>query len=304
MRLVSVPLKEDDDKGKVRRRVLRKLKQLERHISAGSSSSEGPVRVLEGLEADSVASVSANSRYLVFLLKDGRVCRVRCCSRSDAARHKASEDILGKKRDTPFQLLSDAEYARQLQAEFDREHLVGENRVHPPPLRREDISPYIAVADPSWQEEEMFDPFVSVAGHIPSFSSSPEPILLTEHTVPEPQMSVPVQSGAPGGSRTSSGLRFGLGLPPVCTCGRGDGGGSSVGSQSGDRRGGGQWKRKEESWPEMGGLQWLVIKKVHVHMYGRYMYICMEGPCNHTLHSITKGHSPFCMLCCRNTYLH
>ena len=38
MRLLSIPLKEGDDKDKVRRRVVKKLKQLEQHISSGSAS--------------------------------------------------------------------------------------------------------------------------------------------------------------------------------------------------------------------------------------------------------------------------
>ena len=244
MRLLSIPLREGDDKDKIRRRVVKKLKQLEQHISTGSSS-DLTIRVLESLKADSVSVVVANSRYLVFLLKDGRVCRMKCHSRTEASQQKATEELLKKKaKDTPFQLLSDAEYARQLQVEFDRERLLGGVHAHHSPLRSEDISPYIHVpsSDQSW--EASIDPFIPSALLPPPYTFPYESNEDAPSTAESP-VSIP---HPPDRTRSQSrSVRF---LLP-------DGG-----TREGGARGNSGWKQKEEAWPEMGGLQWLVMKKV------------------------------------------
>ena len=248
MRLLSIPLKEGDDKDKVRRRVVKKLKQLEQHISSGSAS-DLTIRVLENLKADNVSRVVANSRYLVFLLKDGRVCRMRCHSRTEASgQQKATEEMLKKKaRDTPFQLLSDAEYARQLQVEFDRERLLGGVHAHHSPLRSEDISPYIHVPSSDHNWEASIDPFIPSAHILPP----PFPFLHEHSDDPPPTTAEsPAPLPRPTGDRTRSHSRSVRFLLP-------DGG-----TREGGARGNGGWRQKEEAWPEMGGIQWLVMKKV------------------------------------------
>ena len=72
----------------------------------------------------------SNSRYIIFLTRDGRVCRLRCSSRPELTQQKGDNSvasILNSLRrgsgahGVSFQEESDAEYARQLQAEFEAE---------------------------------------------------------------------------------------------------------------------------------------------------------------------------------------
>ena len=261
MRILSVPLKEDDDKEKIRRRVVKKLKQLEQHIASGAPS-DSSIRVVEELQASNVVRVAANSRYLVFLLKDGRVCRMKCHSRTErAGRHRATEELLKKKtRDTPFQLLSDAEYARQLQAEFNMERMLPPVQTHHPPLRSEDISPYIHVpaTDPPWEPGlDNFFPIPNIP-LLPPPPPSPPPSLPSSFlsATQYPDQSVPVgnveshnSTSNPLTDRSRSNSRSVRFLLPDDT------------SKPVAREGEGL-KHKEGVWPEIGTLQWLVMKKV------------------------------------------
>lgn len=73
------------------------------------------------LQAEQVLKVVANSSHVAFLLRDGRVCRIRVASWEESASSKTlSLDALRQpQQKSSFQVLGDAEYARQLQAELN-----------------------------------------------------------------------------------------------------------------------------------------------------------------------------------------
>ena len=119
VKLLCVKVKPEENADTVKTRVLKHLKNVEKVNGTeggllGKSDSEY-IHVLHDLDADSVLRVVSNSNYIGFLLKDGRVCRMRCASRSDgdlrpSVRHSARPS---------FQVQSDAEYAKQLQATYN-----------------------------------------------------------------------------------------------------------------------------------------------------------------------------------------
>lgn len=73
------------------------------------------------LKAEDVLKVVANSSHMAFLLRDGRVCRIRVASWEESTSSKTlSLDALRQSQQRPsFQVLGDEEYARQLQAELN-----------------------------------------------------------------------------------------------------------------------------------------------------------------------------------------
>ncbi len=137
VRLICVKLKPNETPDKVKAKVLKSLRTAERrhlqpcslsHPLGVSTLSEEACSIAE-LNAGVVSQVVTNSKYIVFLLKDGSVCRMKCASREET-RSKLSTDVFRRPNQpkTSFQVLSDAEYARQLQAQFDSERGRGGQR--------------------------------------------------------------------------------------------------------------------------------------------------------------------------------
>ena len=125
VKLLCVKLKSNDTPDKVKNKILKGLKAAERKntfaapIAHPLESWHDEVHSLPDLDASDIAQVASNAKYIVFLLKDGRVCRMRCASTWDTDTKVSSELLSKSSQQLSFQVLSDAEYARQLQAEFD-----------------------------------------------------------------------------------------------------------------------------------------------------------------------------------------
>lgn len=286
VKLLCLGLKDNESAEKVRRKVLKRLKLLEKRQLPADSG--GAVRTLPDLDSSDILSVATNSRYLVFLMKDGRVCRVRCCSQAKAP-IQPSEEVLKKPREASFQVLSDAVYARQLQAEFDRERLVPRIRVGGGPvrlggaLRPEELSPYIPPYDPS--------PVVIPDAALSPAYSPPSPTNSLSSPFYVPARSSELGTSPPMSPTTvqsSWTVEDSVRPPPETTAtsvSDGQATGSSYnGSQSGTRprlrlgvsfnvlhSGSGlpgllgrnkDAKEKEGLWPELGEPEWLVVKQV------------------------------------------
>ena len=135
VKLICFKCKSSDTPSKVKMKLLRGMRKAERRGVAISAISHplqpwnNQCHSIGALPAEDVLIALSNSRYVVFLTKDGRVCRLRCTSRPSVSqqRHDSSvASILSTLRSSSthhvsFQEESDAEYARQLQAEFEAE---------------------------------------------------------------------------------------------------------------------------------------------------------------------------------------
>ena len=137
VKLVCVKYKSSDSPGKVKLKLLRAMRRAERQSHSPHTTITHPLQpwtnhchTIGDLPANNVLITLSNSRYIVFLTKDGRVCRLKCTSRpelsqkSDSAiasllsslrRGTSSSHVHG----VSFQEENDAEYARQLQAEYE-----------------------------------------------------------------------------------------------------------------------------------------------------------------------------------------
>ena len=130
VKFVCVKLKPNEHPEKARYKILKGLRNAEKKQSQSSAIYHPlaewceKVHLISELDAKEVLEVASNSRYVVFLMRDGRVCRIKCSSKAET-RTKTSIDILKKMSRPSLQELSDAEYARQLQTTFDSE---GERR--------------------------------------------------------------------------------------------------------------------------------------------------------------------------------
>ena len=138
VKLICVKHKSSDSLGKVKSRLLRAMRKAERR-SSGITTITHPLQPwtnqchsLGALPADDVLMTLTNSRYIVFLTKDGRVCRLRCTSRPEVSKQSGDSSVASilntlRRRGSSapgqvsFQEESDAEYARQLQAEYEAE---------------------------------------------------------------------------------------------------------------------------------------------------------------------------------------
>ena len=138
VKLVCVNHKSSDTLGKVKLKVLRAIRRAERRSSSTTAithplqSWTNQCHSLGSLPADDVLLTLTNSRYIVFLTKDGRVCRLRCASRPEVSQQKGESSVASilstlrrrgslSQGQVSFQEESDAEYARQLQVEYEAE---------------------------------------------------------------------------------------------------------------------------------------------------------------------------------------
>ena len=138
VKLICVKYKSSDSLGKVKLKLLRAMRKAERRsasvvaITHPLQSWTNPCHSIGSLPAEDILVTRSNSRYRVFLTKDGRVCRLRCASRPELAQQKGESSIASilsslrrgssaTAHGLSFQEESDAEYARQLQAQFEAE---------------------------------------------------------------------------------------------------------------------------------------------------------------------------------------
>lgn len=226
VQLISIPLKHGDNTEKLRRKILRIIQKSEKGNLQGSN-----VKTIDGIDPALVKSVLANSQYFIFLLNDGRVCRMACSSHSKLKEHHVSHEMTRHARDTSLQVLSDAEYARQLQVQFDQERLGGGDRFlgrgTGASLGADDISPYVSLS------------------YMPSLNSN------FSYNPSSPPVYIP-QSDSNGSDRG----------------GVTSGGGAAADSGGNGRNGGensNEKKTKKESkgiWPNLGPVEWLIVKQV------------------------------------------
>ena len=125
IKVVCVNVKASDSPGKVKSKLLKGLRRAEKKsptpvcVSQPLQSWSKDLHSISDIPANEVAQVSSNSRFIVFLLKDGNVCRLKCTSSSSSTRKDSRSILESLQRPTPtFQELSDAEYARQLQSDI------------------------------------------------------------------------------------------------------------------------------------------------------------------------------------------
>ena len=119
--LLCVRVKDTDPPEKVKSKILKGLRNAEGKSSSSVSVSvqTKDLQAVAGLSPNDVVKVVSNSRYITFLCEDGRVCRLKCTSKSDTSSKKDHSVVDILRRSTPtFQELSDVEYARQLQTEM------------------------------------------------------------------------------------------------------------------------------------------------------------------------------------------
>ena len=127
VKLVSVKLRPGEPAPKAKRRILKSLRASE---WKDPLTSAGLIHNLPDLRAQDVSRVVSNSRYIGFLLRDGRVCRMQCRSASDAAGDVCSRNKQPRReKPASFQVHSDAVYAQRLQAELDAEENRGGERI-------------------------------------------------------------------------------------------------------------------------------------------------------------------------------
>lgn len=224
VQLISIPLKHGDNVEKLRRKVLRTIQKNEKGNLQGSN-----VKTVEGIDPSLVKSVLANSQYFVFLLNDGRVCRMPCTSHSQLKEHHISQEITRHARDTSLQVLSDAEYARQLQVQFDQERLGGSGgdrflgrsgATAAASLGTDDISPYVSLS------------------YMPSLNSN------FSYSPSSPPVYIP-RSDSGASDRTASNDQ---------STGRSEGGNSEKKVK----------KDNKGIWPDLGPVEWLIVKQVRI----------------------------------------
>ena len=135
VKLICVKYKSSDSLGKVKLKLLRAMRRAERQSRSVNTTISHPLQpwnnhchTIGELPANDILITLSNSRYIVFLTKDGRVCRLKCTSRPELSQKSDSSiaSLLSSLRRGPssthglsFQEESDAEYARQLQAEYE-----------------------------------------------------------------------------------------------------------------------------------------------------------------------------------------
>ena len=282
-KLISIPLKEGESPEKIKQRILRRLKKLEK-----SPTTTNHVKDINGLVIDDVYCVVSNSQYIVFLMKDGRVCRLRVSSSSKLTQYQLIPEISSRRsRDPSFQVLSDAEYARRLQAQFDQERsshpgrfnreldilrgfnnstalsyvaLPSWNPSSPPPLVPSQLntnftvapsSPTYSPASPSYVPgSPVYTPIN--APYSVSFSSS-----LQDYQPPSP-----LHLLEPALGRQSSEGAMAATPTPVMGDTQMDMRDASEENKLRFNESSQMSKAKEEVWPDIGTVEWLIVKQV------------------------------------------
>lgn len=150
MKFICVDVKSGETQEKLKAKVLKAIHNSEKKSSPNSSithplqSWTEETHAFPDLKAEEVHQVVANASHVAFLLRDGRVCRVRVASWEEASNSGGSRTTLSldalrqqttSQQPRPsFQVLGDEEYALQLQAELNNRHVGwhrGDYRVPP-----------------------------------------------------------------------------------------------------------------------------------------------------------------------------
>ena len=88
VKLVCIKLKPNDTPDKVKSKILKTLRNAERREPNPGTIAHPlepfceEVHSISDLNASDVVEVASNSRYIAFLTRDGRACRMRCASRA------------------------------------------------------------------------------------------------------------------------------------------------------------------------------------------------------------------------------
>ena len=115
---MSVRYKHGEDAERIRKRVRKKLtKALHSRAQQGNPRY---MKRLPQLNADDIQQVATSSRYVVVLLKDGRVARFQMNPTHEPGPHNGTTKARPNSR-TSLQVMSDEQYARQLQSMADWE---------------------------------------------------------------------------------------------------------------------------------------------------------------------------------------
>lgn len=119
IKIVCVNIKSLDSPREIKTKILKGLRKAERKkptpvcVSQPLQSWTKELHSLADIPASDVTQMSSNSRFMVWLLRDGSVCRLKC-----ATSYRKDKSVLEALQRPTFQELSDAEYARQLQSEI------------------------------------------------------------------------------------------------------------------------------------------------------------------------------------------
>ena len=126
VKILCVDVKAQETQDKLKAKVLRAIYNSEKKSSPTPITHplqpwNEEVHTFLELKPEDVSKVVANSSHLTFLLRDGRVCRVRVASWEESSGKAKSIDALrqNQRGNSRFQVLGDAEYAQQLQAELN-----------------------------------------------------------------------------------------------------------------------------------------------------------------------------------------
>ena len=130
VKFLSVEVKSGETQEKLKAKVLKAIHNAEKNSSVPTSLITHPLQpwtsdfhTFADLKARDVVKAVTNSSYVAFLLRDGRVCRVRMASWEESSGRKTLNfDALRRSQQgagSSFQVLGDEEYARQLQAELN-----------------------------------------------------------------------------------------------------------------------------------------------------------------------------------------
>jgi E3 ubiquitin-protein ligase EDD1 len=233
-KILCVPFKDAHSTDKVRRRILKRMKKLER-----KSFNSPFVKNLDKSWTPDIHAVVSNSSYIGFLLKDGRVCRMKASSVPNPVSNNQELLNYSQRSDgNSLQVLSDAEFARQLQSQYDQENEARRTSYHYAVdesdivrgLSNNSLSPYISLNTLPTPINSNFNS--SPATATPLLSSANVSAQSANTSAPAP--SVQSASSAPSTTSEDSGrkeVKFDLGSS--------------------------QRKKEENPWPEMGQVEWL-----------------------------------------------
>lgn len=286
-KLLCVPYKEGYSPDKIRKKILKRLQKLEKKTTPSTY-----VKSLPGVPADQVLSIVTNSKYIACLLKDGRVCRMKVSSSSTLTTYQVPPDFkTGSTRpggpETSLQVLSDAEYARRLQAQFDQE------RDFRPSSRlgrdldilrglNNSLSPYagiptLASISPPSSSAQLNTNFTP-SSPTQDFSAVSNPAYLpasvTFLTTGSGPSVVAVRTFRPveGASVTvNNDLMDDRDIADKNREEEGSGASSDAAAAAAAAR----RRKREEVWPEMGEVEWMIVKQVKVASCDVHVHVCV-----------------------------
>ncbi len=128
VKILCVNIKGSDSPAKIKSKILKGLRKAEKKtplsqcVSQPLHSWTKDLHSITDIPASKIIKLSSNSRFIVWLLKDGTACRLKCVSTASPPRKERRSLDSALQRSTPsFQELSDAEFARQLHHQWQSE---------------------------------------------------------------------------------------------------------------------------------------------------------------------------------------